>query len=215
MTGQVADQTPDLEIPQLYLITPPELDLASFPDLLARVLDVTDIACIRLALSTQDESLIARAADACRVVAHERDIALVISDHLILAQSLGLDGVHLSDGMRRVRKAREELGKDAIVGTYCGNTRHDGMAAAENGADYVSFGPVGASTLGDGEQADIDLFSWWSQMIEVPVVAEGLLDTDNIRALAPVTDFIAFGDEIWNSHDPVTQMQHLVKALRA
>lgn len=206
---------PEQEVPQLYLITPPELDLATFPDQLARLLDTADIACIRLALSTQDESVIARAADACRVVAHERDIAIVISDHVILAQNLGLDGVHLSDGGRRVRKAREELGQDAIVGAYCAASRHDGISAAEAGADYVSFGPIGANALGDGEQAGADLFSWWSQMIEVPIVAEGLLDTNTIQNLTPVTDFFAFGDEVWASDAPATALLNLIKAMSA
>ncbi len=205
----------DQETPQLYLITPPELDLETFPDQLARVLDTADIACIRLALSTQDEGVIAKAADACRVVAHERDIAIVISDHVILAQNLGLDGVHLGDGARRVRRAREELGQDAIVGTYCGASRHDGISAAEAGADYVSFGPIGANALGDGEQAETDLFSWWSEMIEVPVVAEGLLDVKNIQTLTAMTDFFAFGDEIWASDDPAAALQGLIKAMKA
>ena len=52
------------EQPQLYLITPPELELSSFPDQLARVLDAHDVACVRLALSTRDEDRVMRAADA-------------------------------------------------------------------------------------------------------------------------------------------------------
>lgn len=203
----------DPQTPQLYLITPPEIDLATFPDQLARLLDAADIACIRLALSTQDESQIARAADACRQVAHARDIAIVISDHVILAQNHGLDGVHLGDGARRVRKARADLGKDAIVGAFCGTSRHDGLNAGENGADYVAFGPVGANALGDGQQAQTDLFTWWSEMIELPVVAEGLLGVDHLAKLATITDFVAFGDELWNTDDPAAQLQMLARAL--
>ena len=72
------------EQPQLYLITPPELELSSFPDQLARVLDAHDVACVRLALSTRDEDRVMRAADALRGVTDARDIALVIADHLSL-----------------------------------------------------------------------------------------------------------------------------------
>ena len=84
------------------------------------MLDGADIACIRLALAGNDEDTIARAADACREVAHARDVALVISNHVLLAQRLGLDGVHLDDAARSVRAARKELGADAIVGSFCG-----------------------------------------------------------------------------------------------
>ncbi|MEN8684766.1 MAG: thiamine phosphate synthase, partial [Marivita sp.] len=50
----------DVEQPQIYLITPPEIELSHFPTDLARVLDTTEIACIRLSLATRDEDLILR-----------------------------------------------------------------------------------------------------------------------------------------------------------
>ncbi|MCL4164734.1 UNVERIFIED_CONTAM: hypothetical protein GTU68_066518, partial [Idotea baltica] len=153
------------EQPQIYLITPPTLDLSHFPDQLARVLDAHAIACVRLSLASTDEDHIARAADACREVTHARDVALVIDTHLAMVERLGLDGVHLTDGARTVRYARKELGADAIVGTFCGTSQHEGMSAGESGADYISFGPIGASALGDGSQADKELFDWWSAMI--------------------------------------------------
>ncbi|WP_170429143.1 thiamine phosphate synthase [Ruegeria arenilitoris] len=201
------------EQPQIYLITPPTITLSTFPDQLGRVLDGADIACIRLALAGSDEDTIARAADACREVAHARDVAIVISNHVLLAQRLGLDGVHLDDAARSVRAARKELGADAIVGSFCGASSHDGMTAGESGADYVAFGPVGASALGDGSIAEKDLFQWWSEMIEVPVVAEGGLTADLIRELSPHTDFFGIGDEIWSQDDPVAALKTLTDAM--
>ncbi|TMV08619.1 thiamine phosphate synthase [Ruegeria sediminis] len=201
------------EQPQIYLITPPAISLASFPDRLARVVDGAEIACIRLALAGKDEDQIARAADACREVAHARDVALVISNHVLLAQRLGLDGVHLDDAARSVRAARKELGPDAVVGSFCGTSRHDGMTAGEAGADYVAFGPVGQSSLGDGSFADPDLFQWWSEMIEVPVVAEGGLTDEIVRTLAPHTDFFGIGDEIWSAEDPLASLNTLIAAM--
>ncbi|GHE95292.1 thiamine phosphate synthase [Aliiroseovarius zhejiangensis] len=204
----------ELELPQLYLVTPPDFELSRFPDQLARVLDAHATACLRLTLATADEDRITRAADACREVAHARDVPIVIADHVLMVERLGLDGVHLGDGARRMRKTREDLGTDAIVGAFCGASRHDGMSAGEMGADYVSFGPAGATPLGDGSRADRDLFGWWSEMIEVPVVAEGALDEDTIRALTPVTDFFAIGEEIWRTDDPSATLGRLVDAMR-
>jgi thiamine-phosphate pyrophosphorylase len=203
----------DAEQPQIYLITPPEIELSHFPSDLARVLDATEIACIRLSLATRDEDLILRAADAVREVAHRFDVALVIDTHVVLAQRLGLDGVHLTDGARSVRMARKELGADAIVGAFCGQLRHDGMSAGEAGADYVSFGPVGETALGDGSRAEAELFEWWSEMIEIPVVAEGGLDAGIVRTLAPITDFFGIGEEIWRTDDPVAALKSLTAAM--
>ncbi len=194
------------EQPQIYLITPPEIELSRFPDQLAQVLDSTEIACVRLALATRDEDRISRAADVVRETCHTRDVAIVISEHLVLAERLGLDGVHLTDGARSVRYTRKELGDDAIVGAFCASSRHDGMSAGEQGCDYVSFGPVSNTPLGDGSIAESDLFEWWSQVVEVPVVAEGALDEEIIRKLSPFTDFFGIGEEIWNSDDPAAKL---------
>jgi thiamine-phosphate pyrophosphorylase len=180
---------------RLYLITPtaPEPD---FPDRLAALLDGVEVACVRLALAARSEEDIARAADALRPVAHTRDVPLLVTDHFRLAARLGLDGVHLTDH-RQVREARRTLGADGIVGAFARASRHDGMIAAEAGADYVSFGPVGASALGDGTTAPPELFVWWSEMIEVPVVAEGALTPELTAELARTADFLAVGDELW------------------
>jgi thiamine-phosphate pyrophosphorylase len=201
------------EQPQIYLITPSEFDLSAYPDLLAACLDSAEVSCVRLALSTQDETRIAKAADALREVTHDRDVALVIDSHIMMVERLGLDGVHLLDGAKSVIKTRKELGEDAIIGTFCGTSSHEGMSAGEMSADYVSFGPIGNTPLGAGEQAGLDLFEWWSMMIEVPVVAEGALNVDLIRSFAPHTDFFGIGDEIWRSDDPAKALAYLRAAM--
>ena len=204
----------DQEQPQTYLITPPAFELSRFPDRLAAVLDAHEIACVRLALAAGDAADLSRAADACREVADARDVAIVVSDHLRLVETLGLDGVHLSDGARQVRAARKALGADAIVGAYSKASSHDGMTAGEAGADYIAFGPVRDTGLGDGEVAQSDLFAWWSQMIELPVVAEGGLTVEAIAELAPVTDFFGIGAEIWDADDASAALADLLAPLR-
>jgi thiamine-phosphate pyrophosphorylase len=196
------------ERPQTYLITPPDADLDGFPDRLGAVLDRVPVACIRLALATRDEDRLGRTADALRAVAHGRDVALVIERHVLLASRHGLDGVHLTDA-KGLRAARAELGKDAIVGVFGGASRHDGLSAAEAGADYVSFGPVSGG-LGDGSTAPLELFEWWSEMIEVPCVAEGGLTDTALPALAAVADFLAFGEEIWRGDDPAAELERML-----
>jgi thiamine-phosphate pyrophosphorylase len=189
----------DAPVPsRLYLVTPPSFSLGGFTEVLAELLDGFEIACVRLALASPSEDALARAADALREVCHPRDVPLVVNDHFRLVRPLGLDGVHLTDGARSVRAARKELGPDAILGAYAHASRHDGMTAAEIGADYVSFGPLTPSSLGDGTLAPFELFEWWSEMIEVPVVAEGGLPPELAADLARVADFLALGDELWS-----------------
>ena len=203
----------DQEQPQIYLITPPEFDPATFSDRLAATLDAHEIACLRLSLATHDEDRIARIADSCREVAHARDVAIVLERHIALAERLGLDGVHLPDCARSVRKARKALGTDAIVGAFCAQSSHEGLSAGEAGADYVAFGPAGTSALGGGEQAGTELFQWWTDVVEIPVVAEGALTAPRITELSPLTDFFGIGDEIWNHDDPAAALGDLIRAM--
>lgn len=199
--------------PQITLITPPALDLEVFSARLAGLLDNVEVACVRLALASRDEDVILRAGDACRVVAHERDVAIVIENHVLMVERLGLDGVHLTDGARSVRKVRKDLGADAIVGAFCGTSRHEGMSACEAGADYAAFGPIGESALGKGERVEFDLFEWWSQVIEVPSIAEGALTADLVAKFGPVTDFFGVGEEVWLAEDPVKALKALMAPL--
>jgi thiamine-phosphate pyrophosphorylase len=199
--------------PQITLITPPVLDLDIFPATLARVMDGVDIACLRLSLASKDPDDIGRAADAARLVAHARDVAIVIENHALFVERHGLDGIHLTDGSRAIRALRKELGADAIVGSFCGVSRHEGMSAGEAGADYIAFGPIGEAGLGLGTQAPRDLFEWWSEMIEVPVIAEGALTRDLVESFAPVTDFFALGPEIWGAEDPLASLKALLSPI--
>jgi thiamine-phosphate pyrophosphorylase len=112
-----------------------------------------------------------------------------------------------------VRFLRKELGADPIIGAYCGSSRHDAMSAGEAGADYVAFGPIGATPLGAGAQVEFDLFDWWSEMIEVPVIAEGALTTELVELYGPVTDFFGIGTEIWAAPDASAALKALLAPL--
>ncbi|AZY94394.1 MULTISPECIES: thiamine phosphate synthase [Paracoccus] len=193
------------DAPQLYLMTPAGAQASSLAPMLAEVMDRVAPACLRIRGGAEEDEL-GRLADMAREIAHARDVAVVIDDHVKLALRHGLDGVHLNDGAKAVRYARKELGDDAIVGAFCGTSRHEGMNAAEAGADYVAFGPVSDSALYRGDPVELELFQWWSEMIEVPVVAEGAITRELITQLTPITDFIALGPEIWTQEDPAATL---------
>ncbi len=126
-----------------------------------------------------------------------------------LVERLGLDGVHLTDGARTVRKARKDLGADAIVGAFCGVTRHEGISAGEAGADYAAFGPIGATGLGEG---DYGLFQWWSEMIEVPD-RRRRADRRSGRQFRPGHRFLRHRRGNLGREDPVAALKALLAPL--
>lgn len=195
--------------PEIILISPGIPDPARLDTVMAGV----DFACLRLSLALRAIERPEEIIRACLAIARARDVPVIIDDQIALASRLGLDGVHLTDGAASVRKARAALGKDAIIGAGCRPGRHAGMMAAEAGANYVSFGPVGVAPLEGDDIADAGLFRWWAEIIEVPVVAEGGLTAPLVTTLAPFVDFLAVGDEIWREEDPAAALGALLRPL--
>jgi len=203
------------DAPRLYLIAPPNAADAAFPDRLAAALDAADVACVRLRMRDSSESEVGRAADRLRPICHDRDVALLVSDYVGLVERCGLDGVHLENrSAKAVRDARKALGRDRIIGAFGGASRHTAMTLAEAGADYVSLGPVGEG-IGLGEEtATPDLFKWWFEMIETPVVAEGRLTLEAATAVAPYIDFLAPSHSVWEHPEgPAAAVRAYARAL--
>ncbi|MEM9716353.1 MAG: thiamine phosphate synthase [Pseudomonadota bacterium] len=201
------------EHPQLYVITPPGSKLGALTKEVAKVLDAAPVACVRLSTGGDSADDISRAADIVRELCHQRDIAIVIDGHPGLVEPLGLDGVHLAGPAKQLRDAKKQLGGDAILGAYVGQSRHDGLTAGEIGADYVSFGPVGETGLGDVDFVEPELFQWWSMMIELPIVAEGGVSLTHAETLAPHVDFVALGSELWSVDAPADMIQSYAERL--
>ncbi|MEO0341986.1 MAG: thiamine phosphate synthase [Pseudomonadota bacterium] len=201
------------EHPQLYVITPPASKLVAMRDVLAASLDASEIACVRLNTGAETADDISKAADLVRELCHVRDIALVIDGHPGLVEPLGLDGVHLSGAAKTIREARKLLGSEAVVGAHAGLSKHDGLTAGEIGVDYVAFGPIGDTGLGDIDFVDSDLFAWWSLMVELPVIAEGGITLKDAALLAPQIDFLALGAELWRSDDPAQTLKDYAERL--
>lgn len=199
-----------VQSPQICVAVPAAFDVFAGTDALKRVLDKVEIACVRMATPSADFSETKRAVEALQRETSVRGIPLLIEDHFKLVEPLGLDGVHLRNGRKSVRKAKEALGPAKTVGAFCGTTRHEALNAAESGCDYVSFGPVSADWQGDGELAPTELFAWWSEMTVVPVVAEGALNRDALARLASHVDFY-FISEIWYLDDPAAALSKMVE----
>jgi thiamine-phosphate pyrophosphorylase len=76
--------------------------------------------------------------------------------------------------------------------------RHDAMAAAEGGADYVMFGEPDRHGQRPGFETIRERVTWWAEVFEAPCVAYAG-SIDEIAALVNAgADFVALGDWLWN-----------------
>ncbi len=165
---------------QLYLTL--EIDQA---DRVEALLDAAKPACVRLVVTEARQQDIAMT---CRALCHASGIPLLIAGPddiaVAMARAIGADGVHLTNAPKAAPWVRGELGETVIVGIDPGPSRHDAMIAAESGADYVSLAPEWE------EGAVPDEISWWSAMIETPMVVENAQTRDRVKALQGLADFV-------------------------
>ncbi|MBL9095618.1 MAG: thiamine phosphate synthase [Alphaproteobacteria bacterium] len=187
---------------RLYLITPPKLD-ASFAETLKRALDGGDVASLQLRLKGVTDDEVLRAGEGLMRIAQARGVAFIVNDRPDLAKKLGADGVHVGQEDASYGEARALLGPDAIVGVTCHDSRHLAIEAAEAGADYVAFGAFFTTSTKDAKtRAEVELLSWWQEMMTVPCVAIGGITVENAGPLAQAgADFLAVASGVWDYAD--------------
>jgi thiamine-phosphate pyrophosphorylase len=185
---------------RLYLITPPRLDdLAAFGRTLAHALDAGDVAALQIRLKDQSDEVIAAAVDALSPIAQARGVAVILNDRPDLAAKLGCDGVHVGQSDTPLAEARKIMGKEAMIGVTCHDSRHLAMEAAEGGADYVAFGAFFPTTTKEAAtHAEPEILTIWQEFMETPCVAIGGINAQNAEVLAKAgADFLAVSAGVW------------------
>lgn len=184
---------------RLYLITPPQLELAHFERALADALIGGDVACVQLRLKGAGDADVLRVGAALKQIVQDAGAALIINDRPDLAAKLDADGVHVGQSDAAYAEARRIVGADRIVGVTCHNSRDLAYDAAAAGADYVAFGafyPTG--TKEPSHWAEPEILQIWQETMETPCVAIGGLTVDNAEPLVRAgADFIAVSAGVW------------------
>ena len=183
--------------PRLYLITPAIVEAETFALTLEPALEAGDVAAVLLRLTDADERSLINRIKAIAPLVQQHDAALLIGGRSELVARSGADGAHLT-GIDAITDGLGKLKPDWIVGAGGLEIRHDAMAAAEGGADYVMFGEPDERGERPSFDAILERVSWWAEVFEAPCVAfAGSLD--EIAALVEAgADFIALGDWLWN-----------------
>ena len=188
---------------RLYLITPPVLrDPVSFSALLAAALDAGagDVACVQLRLKGADDETLLWTIDILRPIVQKRGVAFLLNDRPDLASLSGCDGVHVGQEDASYLKSRQLVGGDAIVGITCHGSRHLAIVAAEQGADYVTFGAFFPTKTKPHSRvrASVALLEWWVELMTVPCVAIGGITPQNCHPLIQAgADFLAVSAGVW------------------
>jgi len=202
---------------QLYLITPPAIsDIPAFARDLTEALDAGPVAALQIRLKDVSDERISAITRVIAPLAQARGTAVLMNDHVHLVAPLDLDGVHVGQSDTPYKVARAQLGKDAMIGVTCHNSRHLAMEASEAGADYVAFGafyPTSTKTV--EHMAELETLNIWQESMETPCVAIGGITADNAAEVAAAgADFIALSGFVW-SHPkgPAAAIRELLAAI--
>ncbi|WP_341363718.1 thiamine phosphate synthase [Thalassospira sp. SN3W] len=187
----------------LYLLTPPKIDLAVFPDRLKSVLDTGTIDCLQLRLKDVSDDEIRKAIDAILPLCADRDIPLILNDRPDIAKKSGADGVHVGEEDASYDEARAIMGEEHIVGVSCYDSRHRAMELGEKGADYVAFGAFYPTQTKEAKTSVTpEIIEIWTTFTTVPCVAIGGITADNLGPIVEAgADFIAVTGGVWNHPD--------------
>ena len=186
----------------LYAITPDEPDTV---ELLrkARLALLGGARVLQYRNKVADKAARHEQARALRDLAYEFDVPLIINDHVMLAQSVAADGVHLGASDRSLSEARSVLGSGKLIGMSCYNRLSLALEAVNRGADYVAFGSFFTSTVKPGAvAAKPDLLRQARSEIAVPLVAIGGITLHNgARLIEAGADALAVISAVFDAKD--------------
>ena len=185
-------------MPRLCLVTPRDLDVATFPAVLDAALAAGDVASLIIDFDGGSDATRQRIAEILTPIGQARGAAVVVRNDTRAAGRSKADGVHVDTGRADLDAALETFHPAGIVGAGNLATRHEAMEAGETQADYVFFGDLDRSETPEGNPRARELAEWWVPLFEPPVVLMAGADLSSLEAaIATGAEFVALRDAVW------------------
>lgn len=130
-----------------------------------------------------DDGNFYKIASKLNTICRERDVPFIINDRVEIAHKLDADGVHLGQEDLPIKKAREILGFERIIGKSA-ETIQKAKEAEEEGADYVGIGPI-FDTLSKEIKSPIglDIVQEAKESLKIPFFLIGGINLNNLDSV--------------------------------
>ncbi|MDP9803649.1 thiamine phosphate synthase [Acinetobacter calcoaceticus] len=116
-----------------------------------------------------------------KLLCEKYQVPFVINDDLELAAQFGL-GVHLGQSDGEITDAKSQLPTDVIIGRTCLNSLELAQKAIADGATYIAFGAVYAtSTKPEAGNVGIEVIKQAAAQYDLPICAIGGLTVENSK----------------------------------
>ncbi|WP_284090262.1 thiamine phosphate synthase [Acinetobacter pittii] len=114
-----------------------------------------------------------------KLLCEKYQVPFVINDDLKLAAQFGL-GVHLGQSDGEITDAKSQLPEGVIIGRTCLNSLELAQKAIADGASYIAFGAVYAtSTKPEAGNVGIEVIKQAAAQYDLPICAIGGLTVEN------------------------------------
>jgi thiamine-phosphate pyrophosphorylase len=114
-----------------------------------------------------------------KLLCEKYQVPFVINDDLELAAQFGL-GVHLGQSDGEITDAKSQLPQNVIIGRTCLNSLELAQKAIADGATYIAFGAVYAtSTKPEAGNVGIEVIKQAAAQYDLPICAIGGLTVEN------------------------------------
>ena len=118
-----------------------------------------------------------------KILCEKYQVPFVINDDLLLAEQFGL-GVHLGQSDGEITDAIQRLPQGVIIGRTCLNSLELAEKAIAEGASYVAFGAIYAtSTKPEAGNVGVEVIQQAKQKFKVPICAIGGLTVENSQVV--------------------------------
>ncbi|HAN80752.1 MAG: thiamine phosphate synthase [Gammaproteobacteria bacterium] len=187
----------------LYVITDASV---TQPEQLYRQIQETiegGAAYIQMRHKGNDLGLLEALADAAIDICRTKGKPCIINDHVLIARSLGAEGVHLGQNDESLINARKALGPSAIIGGTCHDSTQLMERAVREGATYCAFGRLFRSeTKPTANGLSLSKLSELVEACPIPVVAIGGINADNAnQVLDTGVSMLAVSGAVFKSKD--------------
>ncbi len=185
---------------RIYLISPEKIEIRAFAKKLELVLKTGLVPAFQLRLKDCEFDDQIKIAKELKEVCHSNDCLFLVNDSFDVAAEVEADGVHLGVEDGSVAEIRNKSPKNFVIGASCYDSRHLASIAAEEGADYISFGAFFPSkTKKSRGNPQPEIITWAKEMLDLPVVTIGGINSENCYLMKDAgADFISVISCVWD-----------------
>jgi thiamine-phosphate pyrophosphorylase len=135
---------------------------------------------LQLRAKNADKSVIAGLAGEIHALTAPLGVPLILNDYPELLRDVPAEGAHLGQDDMSVAEARAAAGRPVIIGKST-HSLTQARAAAEEGADYIGFGPLFATPTKPGRPAIglEDIRTAYSE-VKIPIFCIGGIKQENL-----------------------------------